>query len=100
MSEEEGREEEEEKEKERICQQEKAWNVTKAFLRRRFLEFQGSHPAIVRVGGVIMVVGEEAAVAAGTRIPGKLPVPSLNLHCPHEGRTENQKTKGPEKREK
>lgn len=96
---EEGRDKEEEEE-ERISQQEKAWNITKAFLRRRFLEFQGWHPAMVRVVGVIMVVGEEAAVAVGTRIPGKLPVASLNLHCPHEGMMENQKTKGPEKREK
>lgn len=97
---EEGRDKEEEEEEERISQQEKAWNITKAFLRRRFLEFQGWHPAMVRVVGVIMVVGEEAAVAVGTRIPGKLPVASLNLRCPHEGMMENQKTKGPEKREK
>lgn len=55
---------------------------------------------MVRVVRVIMVVGEEVAVAVGTRIPGKLPVASLNLHCPHEGMTENQKTKGPEKRER
>lgn len=55
-----------EKEENRICQQEEAWNITKAFLRRRFLEFQGWHPAMVRVVGVIMVVGEEAAVAVGT----------------------------------
>lgn len=91
---EEGREEEEEKE--RICQQEKVWNITKAFLRRRFLEFQGWHPAMVRVVGVIMVVGEEAAVAVGTRIPGKLPVASLNLHCPHERmmeKSENKRTR-------
>lgn len=63
----------------------KLWNITKAFLRRCFLEFQGWHPAMVRVVGVIMVVGEQAAVALGTRIPGKFPVASFNLHCPHEG---------------
>lgn len=94
---EEGRKEEEKEKKQRVCQQEKAWNITKAFLRRCFLEFQGWHPAMVRVVGVIMVVGEEAAVALGTRIPGKLPAASFNLHCPHEGMMENQKTKGPEK---
>lgn len=53
---------------------------------------------MVRVVGVIMVAGEQAAVAVGTRIPGKLPVASFNFHCPHEGMVENQKTKGPEKR--
>lgn len=95
-----GKEEKEEEERERICQQEKVWNITKAFLRRRFLEFQCWHPAMVRVVGVIMVAGEEAAVVVGTQIPGKLPVASLNLHCPHEGIMENQKTKGPEKRKK
>lgn len=46
--------------------QEKVWNITKAFLRWRFLEFQGWHPAMVRVVGVMMVVGEEAAVAVDT----------------------------------
>lgn len=94
----EGREEEEEEEERERMSAEEGWNITKAFLRRRFLEFQCWHPAMVRVVGVIMVVGEEAAVAVGTRIPGKLPVASLNLHCPHEGMMENQKTKGPEKR--
>lgn len=69
------------------------WNITKAFLRRSFLAFQGWHPAMVRVVGVIMVIGEEAAVVAGTGIPRKLPVAPLNLHCPHEGMTGNQKTK-------
>lgn len=93
-----GREEEEEQE--RICQQEQVWNITKSFLRRRFLEFQGWHPAVVRVVGVIMVVGEKVAVGVGTQIPGKLPVASLNLYCPHEGMMENQKRKGPEKRVK
>lgn len=90
----------EEEEEERLRQQEKKWNITKAFLRRRFLEFQCWHPAMVRVVGVIMVVGEKTAVAVGTRIPGMLPVASLNLHCPHEGMMGNQKTKGPEKRER
>lgn len=55
---------------------------------------------MVRVVGVIMVVGEKTAVAVGTRIPGMLPAASLNLHCPHEGMMENEKTKGPEKRER
>lgn len=101
---EEGREEEEERggggrrRREVSMSAGKGVNITKAFLRRCFLEFQGWHPAMVRVVGVIMVVGEEAALAVGTRIPGKLPVASFNLHCPHEGMMENQKKKGPEKR--
>lgn len=94
-------EEEEEGEEEKICQQgKKVWNITKAFLRRCCLDCQGWHPAMVRVVGVIVMVGEEAAVAVGTGIPGKLPAASLNLHCPHEKMMQNQETKRPKKKEK
>lgn len=72
----------------------------KGFFEEALSGIQGWHPAMVRVVGVIMVVGEKVAVGVGTRIPGKLPVASLNLHCPHEGTMENQKRKGPEKRVK
>lgn len=78
----------------------KAWHVTKVFRRRCFLILQSWHPAMVRVVGVIMVVGGGTAVAVGTGVPDKLPVAPLNLRCPHDGMRGKKNRKGPEKRER
>lgn len=74
-------------------QEEKAWNITRAVWRRRFRECQGGHSAMVGVVRVIVMVGMQAAVAAGPGIPGELPVAPLNFHCPHEVMMGNKKNK-------
>lgn len=53
---------------------------------------------MVRVVRVRVMVGVEAAVAAGPGIPGKLPVAPLNFHCPYEVMMGNKKNKQPKKR--
>lgn len=62
--------------------EEKAWNITRAVWSKRFRKSQGWYSAMVWVVRVMVMVGMNAALAAGPGIPGKLSVAPLNFHCP------------------